>query len=109
MEGLLGIASGIDTATIVSQLMAIERRSGTRLQLRQSAVQGQQAAIKSIATKLTALKDAAAALREPATWKAVQSVSSSNTSAVSVTATGGAGIGEHAVQVDRLASSAHRS
>jgi flagellar hook-associated protein 2 len=109
MDGLSGIASGIDTASIVSKLMAIDRQGETRIQLRQYAVKGQQSAIKSIASKLSDLKTAASTLRSAATWKPAQAVTSSSPSAVTVTALGGAGIGGHAVQVDRLAASAQRS
>ena len=38
--GLSGLASGVDTATIVSQLMALERQKTTRLGYRQTAVTG---------------------------------------------------------------------
>ena len=54
--GLSGIASGVDTASIVAQLMALERQSTTRLGYRQTAVTGEQTGLKEIATKLTALQ-----------------------------------------------------
>ena len=47
---LSGLASGVDTSSIVDQLMAIERQSITRLQYRQSAVTGEQSALKEIAS-----------------------------------------------------------
>jgi flagellar hook-associated protein 2 len=104
---LSGLASGVDTNAIVEQLMAIERQGTTRLQNRQSAVTGMQAALKDVASKLSTLKSAASALGSDATWKPIQTFESSDTR-VAVTQTGGAGIGGHTLQVNRLASSAQR-
>jgi flagellar hook-associated protein 2 len=106
--GLSGLASGVDTASIVSQLMALERQSTTRLGYRQTAVTGEQTGLKEIASKLTALKDAALALSADATWKQTQTPVSSDAASVGVAQTGGAGIGGHTVQISRLASSAQR-
>jgi flagellar hook-associated protein 2 len=105
---LSGLASGVDTASIVEQLMALERQSVTRLGYRQSAVTGQQTALKDIASKLSALKSAAADLSASATWKQAQTAESSDPTKVAVAMTGGAGIGGHTIQVDRLASSMQR-
>jgi flagellar hook-associated protein 2 len=105
---LSGLASGVDTSSIVDQLMALERQSITRLKYRQSAVGGQQAALKEIASKLSALKTAAENLGADATWKQTQTAESSDPTRVAVAMTGGAGIGGHTLQVDRLASSMQR-
>jgi flagellar hook-associated protein 2 len=105
---LSGLASGVDTSSIVDQLMALERQSITRLKYRQSAVTGQQSALKEVASKLSALKSAAEALSADTTWKQSQTVESSDPTRVAVAMTGGAGIGGHTIQVDRLASSMQR-
>ena len=104
---LSGLASGVDTSSIVDQLIALDRQGTARLQNRQYAVTGMQGALKDIASKLSALKTAANALGTESTWKPVQTVESSD-SRVVVTQTGGAGIGGHTLQVNRLASSAQR-
>jgi hypothetical protein len=57
--GLSGLASGVDTSAIVDQLMAIDRQSTTRITYRQSNVTGLRNSPKAIASKLSALKDAA--------------------------------------------------
>ena len=105
---LSGLASGVDTNAIVDQLMALERQKTTRLQMRQYAVTGQQTALKDIASKLSTLKSAANALSADSSWKQSQSASSSDAGRVAVALTGGAGIGGHTIQVDRLASAAQR-
>lgn len=102
-----GLSSGLDTQSIVDQLIAIDRQGTTRIQDRQYAVKGQQSALKGIASKLAALKTAANALAGDSNWKPTQTVESTD-ARVAVTQTGGAGIGGHSLQVNRLASSAQR-
>ena len=54
---LSGLASGLDTPAIISQLMAIERQGQTRMQYRQKNVQAQATGLKDVKTKLEALQD----------------------------------------------------
>src|SRR3954465_1355629 len=103
---LNGMASGLDTDSIIQQLMAVDQLKVTAVQNQQSGVQAHQTALKSIQSKLDAFKSAAAALSDAGTWKASQSVASSDSSKVDVALTSGAGIGGHTIQVDKLASSA---
>jgi flagellar hook-associated protein 2 len=105
---LSGLASGVDTASIVDQLMALERQSLTKIGYRKAAVTGQQDALKEVASKLSALKDAALALSADSTWTQKQTVESSDPARVAVTMLSGAGIGGQSIHVDRLASSAQR-
>ncbi len=104
---LSGLASGVDTSSIVEQLIAIDRQGTTRIQNRQYSVAGMQDSLKSVASKLSALKTAATALSDVTSWRPTQTIESSDTR-VGVTQTGGAGIGGHSLQVNRLASSAQR-
>jgi flagellar hook-associated protein 2 len=104
---LSGLASGVDTSAIVSQLMALERQKTTRMTYRQAAVTAQRTGLTTIAAKLSALQSAAKALGADETWAQKQTAESSDTN-VAVALVGGAGIGGHTVQVDRLASSMQR-
>jgi flagellar hook-associated protein 2 len=106
--GLSGLASGVDTSSIVEQLLNIDRQANTKLDLRKQQVAARQTALKDIATKLSALNTASQDLSSDTTWKASQTVSSSNDARVSAVLIGGAGIGGHTIQVDRLASSSQR-
>src|SRR6478609_193839 len=103
---LSGLASGLDTESIISQLMAIEQNKVTAVQRRQISVTQHKNDLTAIKTKLDAVKSAAADLSSASTWKAKQTSVSSDTSKVDVTMLAGAGIGGHAIQVDKLASSA---
>ena len=103
---LTGLASGLDTETIVAQLMAIEQNKVTAVQRRQTSVTQHKLELNGIKSKLDAVKSAAADLTSAATWKPVQTTSSSDPTKVDVTLLGGAGIGGHTLQVNKLASSA---
>jgi flagellar hook-associated protein 2 len=103
---LSGMASGLDTESIISQLMAIEQNKVTAVQRRQISVTQHKTDLTTIKTKLDAVKTAAADLSSAATWKPVQATSSSDPTKVDVTMLAGAGIGGHSIQVDKLASSA---
>jgi flagellar hook-associated protein 2 len=103
---LSGLASGLDTSAIISQLMALEQNKVTAVQMRQVKVQAHKDDLSSIKSKLDAFKSAAAALSDSATWKATQTTTSADTSKLDIALLGGAGIGGHTVKIDRLASSA---
>jgi flagellar hook-associated protein 2 len=106
LGGLSGLASGVDTSSIVDKLIAIERQQNARLGLRKSAAQARQTGLKDIATKLNALKTAAEDLASAGTWSTKQTVESSAPTKIAATISGGAGIGGSTIAVDRLASSA---
>jgi flagellar hook-associated protein 2 len=106
---LSGLASGLDTATIIDQLMSIERQPRTRLELRQTAEQARRDALNDVSTKLRSLKLAATDLKSTSVWADTQTVTSGDTSKVDVRRTAGAGPGGYEVQVSRLASSTQRT
>src|SRR5690242_10760451 len=103
---LTGLASGVDTSSIVDQLMQVERQQTTPITNRQTRVTAEQTALKAIAAKLTAFQTAAAALKKDGTAFATsQAVTSSDTSKLTVAKISGAGVGGHSIQIDRLAAS----
>ena len=106
---LSGLASGLDTASIIDQLMAVERQPRTRIELRQAAEQARRDGLNDVSTKLRSLKLAAADLRSTSVWADTQTVTSSDTSKLDVRRTAGAGPGGYDVQVTRLASSTQRT
>src|SRR3954469_787949 len=103
---LSGMASGLDTDSVIQQLMAIEQNKVTAVQKRQVIVTQYKTDLSNIKTKLDAFKTAATALSSPSNYKATQTTTSSDATKLDVTVTGGAGIGGHSVQISRLASSA---
>jgi flagellar hook-associated protein 2 len=99
-----GIATGLDTNSIIDQLLALDRQPETLL-TRQSTVEtARQAALKAIQTSMQSLQTAAQAMRDPSVWANSQTVTSSNPTAVSAVLTGGAAAGGFQIGVQRLAS-----
>jgi flagellar hook-associated protein 2 len=98
-----GLASGIDTNSIVSQLMSIERQPQVRLQQQQTVEAARQQALRDVNTRLQNLQNAIADLRDPSTWADQQEVDSSDTSLVTAVRTGGAAAGGYQVTVTQLA------
>lgn len=97
-----GLASGIDTDSIITKLMSIKNEEVTNLQSQQTTLQNKQTAIGQITALVTALKSAAANLDSSSTFGAV-TATSSNTSAVSVSASNGAAAGVHTIKISTLA------
>ena len=101
---ITGLASGLDTESIMSQLMSIESQPRTRMARQQVAVQARQDALRQIDTKLTNLKLAATDLRSAVLWTPVQTSSSSSESVLTARMTGAAAPGAATVEVQNLAS-----
>lgn len=103
---LTGMASGLDTESIISQLMQLEQTKVTAVQKRQTQVTQHKNDLQAIKTKLDAVKTAANDLSSASLWKPVQTTVSSDPTKIDVTVLGGAGIGGNSIEVSRLASSA---
>ena len=69
---LSGLASGLDTSTIVDQLMAIERQPETRVKMKQATENARQQALRDVQTKLQALQTSADALKDVCRRQGVQ-------------------------------------
>jgi flagellar hook-associated protein 2 len=104
-----GLATGMDTTSIITQLMSIERIPQDKLRLQQRQVQARETALKDVATRLRNLKDAATALRSSSTWANVQSLDSSDPTRVSARLVGGAGPGGYSLSVNQLAGAEQRT
>jgi len=104
-----GLASGLDTESIITQLMAVERQPRPRLTLKQAAAQAQEDSLSAIRTKLTSLDLATSGLSSAALWEPTQSVDTTDSTKVTARRTGGAGPGGYQVAVTSLASSEQRT
>ncbi len=104
-----GLASGIDTESIVTQLMAVEGQSKTRLQLADARAVARQTGLKDLAAKLGALRDAANALKSTTTWANVQQLSSGDPARVAIRTDGAAAPGARAIEVTALAVTAQHA
>ena len=97
-----GLVSGLDTTTIISQLMTLQAAPQTRLKTSLSAQQSAVSSLQSVNTRFATLRSAAEALQKATTWGAASASSSS--SSVSVTAASGALAGSTSFSVTQLAS-----
>ncbi len=104
-----GLASGLNTSSIISALMAVERQPLTRLTNEQSKLSGEQQTLQGVQSSLRQLALTASEFSLPSLFETSQTVSSSEPLRVGATTTSGAGIGGHEVQVTQLANSAQRS
>ena len=104
-----GIASGMDTESIITQLMSIESAPRTRTARQQVTVQARQDALRQIDTKLTNLKLAAGDLRSASIWTPTQAISSGNESVLTARQLAGAAPGGYTVNVASLASADSRT
>jgi len=85
-SSISGLISGMDTTTVVSQLMQIESQPQALLKTSLSNTKTDAAAYRDVNSAFAALATAAAALTKPATWATAAATSTSST----VTATAGA-------------------
>jgi flagellar hook-associated protein 2 len=98
------MVGAIDTESIITQLMAVERRPQDLLNTRISTLQKAQTAWQSIADKLTALKTASDAMAGLDSLTSLRTVASSDTSSIGVRATGAAPATSASIDVISLAS-----
>ena len=97
-----GLASGLDTATIIDQLMQIEGQTQVNLKGRLTTQQSTLSTLQTLNTKVAALTAQAKDLADPASWSPLKATSSST--AVSVSAGTGTSAGSFAVTVTKVAA-----
>jgi flagellar hook-associated protein 2 len=98
----IGLGSGLDVNSIVTQLVAIEKQPLQALTTKATTFQTQLSTYGTINSQVSALETAAAALATSSGW-AVQKATSSDVTAVSVTASSAAAASVLSVDVTQLA------
>ena len=98
-----GIGSGLDVKSIVSQLVALEQKPLSQLQVKASTIGAKLSAYGQLQSQMANLQDMAGKLATASNWEAM-SVSSSN-AAISGTATTAASATAFTVEVSHLARS----
>jgi flagellar hook-associated protein 2 len=99
-----GLISGMDTGTIISQLMQVEANPQTLLKQQLSSTQSKGTAYRAINTRFEGLRNAAEALAKPDAWTATKA-SSSPAGTVTATASPGASTGSVTFAVTKTATS----
>ena len=98
-----GIGTGLDVRSIVTQLLALERRPLDLLQTNTTRISNQLTSYGKLQSAMTTLRDAARKLADADHWSP-STVTSSNATAVSVSSDGSAPPGSYSVAVSRLAA-----
>lgn len=97
-----GIASGLDTDSIIQKLVAAEKSSVSRLTQQQTTLRQKATLYDSFKTQISGLSQAINTLNTPSAFQAV-GVGVSDSTVVSVTTTTGAQPGSYAIKVSKLA------
>ncbi|MBV9851007.1 MAG: flagellar filament capping protein FliD [Armatimonadetes bacterium] len=99
-----GLASGLDTSSIISSLVQAEQQPITQVQQQESTYNDALSAWQSLNSNLSQLQSAASSLSQAATFTAA-TAASSDSSVASITALPGAQIGNHTLTVTQVAQS----
>ncbi len=97
-----GLVSGLDTNSIVSQLIALERTKITQLEEKKSTYETKLNLWQSLNTRLLALKESISRLSSPTAFRA-KATAVSNESVLSAVATSSALTGSYRLEVQQLA------
>lgn len=97
-----GLASGIDTASMIDQLMQLERIPYTKLETKKKDLSSSQSFFRNLNTKLNTLKTAAADLTYSSNFKQT-SVNSSDETVVKVSNSTSASMGNYNIKVEQVA------
>ena len=97
----LGLGSGLDDSSIISQLVAIESAPLTNLKTEATSITSASSTIASFATDLSTLQSAARALADPTQYDVYAATSSSSQVVASTAA--GATAGTHSISVSQVA------
>ncbi|HPO16960.1 MAG TPA: flagellar filament capping protein FliD [Candidatus Hydrogenedentes bacterium] len=99
-----GLISGLDTATLISQLVAIKREPETRIQTRITTLQSQQTALKELRTQLFTLRNRIQDFRLNNVFNAYKSSTSEDTVLTSSISSSTPVVGSFVINVTQLAS-----
>ena len=99
-----GLISGLDSASLISQIMSIERQPETRMKERISELTSQKSAIKSLRTQLLGLRSRAQDFRLNLVFDQYASTTSEDTVLTSSVSGSNPVSGSYEVEVKRLAS-----
>jgi flagellar hook-associated protein 2 len=107
-QSISGLTSGIDTATIIDQLMSIERQPQTRLKTQVTLSAARKTALSDIQTRLKNLQLAAQDLKSVTLWANKQTVDVNDPTKVAASLSGPAGAGSYQLNVSQLARGTQR-
>jgi flagellar hook-associated protein 2 len=104
-----GIASGLNTAAIVSEIMSLDSQPMVQLELEESGVEEKSTQLGNVQSALQTVSTDAQNLSGPGLFDTTEAVNSSDPTTITATAVTGAAVGGYQVAVTALATSAQRS
>jgi flagellar hook-associated protein 2 len=104
-----GIASGLNTSAIISEIISLDSQPMIQLQLEQDNVEEQSTQLTNIQNALSTVATDATNLSGPGLFDTTSTASSSNPTTITATAASGAAVGGYQVDVTALANSAQRT
>ncbi len=104
-----GLASGLDTNSIITSLMAIEKQPRVRLTTQQTDETNAKTAVQTAITTLNSLRTAAQALTDPALFGNRQTASVADPTKATATVSAGAAAGGYQLEVTSLARASQAS
>src|SRR4051794_34457546 len=99
-----GLASGMDTDSVIAQLMQLEAQPATRWTQQKKVSEAREQALKDILSRVKNLQTEAKNLKSVGTWADTQSVDTSDAAKITARVTGGAAPGGYSIAVQNLAS-----
>src|ERR1044072_8549258 len=93
MASVDGLVTGLDTTSIISQLMQIEAQPQTRLKTKVSEHQQVQSAYQQLNARMLAVQTAAETLTKATTWQAIKATSDNAAATVSASTAAANGSG----------------
>ena len=100
---LSGLSTGIDTQSLITQLMEIEKQRLTKYQSKLAKFQEKQSTINELKSYMSSFKSSLSSIYSTTSLKSY-TVSSSDSDVLTATATSSAYEGSHSVQIKQLAS-----
>jgi len=88
MFNIGGLASGLDTNTIVKELMSIEQIPQQRIINQENLEKARQTDLQAIQTQLTTFSNSLSTLVSPSTWSTAQQITSSDPTHITATGSG---------------------
>lgn len=101
----IGIGSGLDASSIISQLVALETSRLTPLKSEASLIQTRLSTVSQLKSLASTLEDKLKTLSDATNWSSAMAVSSSNSAAITATPGSNAVAGNYAIEVTSTAQS----
>lgn len=104
-----GLASGLNTSSIIAALMSAQRQPVTHVINERAKLQGAESVLQGVQSSLEQLSSAVSQFALPSLFESSQTVTSNEPARVGAAVSAGAAIGAYEVEVTQLANAAQRT